>query len=81
MMASWLAEAEPATARANRAGGTSPGTNACSAGSSKARAVPMTRTMAKITGSLSQPPALPAASAAAAKASASWQARTTARRS
>ena len=68
MTAVCCAVAEAAMARGRSVIGTIPGTSAWMVGISKARAVPDTNRMASITSRLSEPRAVPTASASAASA-------------
>src|SRR5450830_636820 len=77
MIATCVADAEPATARGNSCGDTSVGNSADIVGLLKARPAPIKNTTAKITSLLSQPPMLPAASRPAAIASARMLMRAT----
>src|SRR5450830_572074 len=81
MIATCVADADPATARGNRDGGIKVGSMADIVGLLNALPAPITKTIAKIASLFSQPPMLPAARRPAAMASTRILKRATWRRS
>ena len=73
MVASWVVEAAAATARGNKAAGTTAGNRVCWVGDSNARPTPNTNTAARMNSRVTQPETDPIANAAAARPSSAWQ--------
>ena len=73
MVASWVVEADAATARGNNATGTTAGNKVCWVGASNARPTPKTNTAARMNSLVTQPETEPMANAAAARPSSAWQ--------
>ena len=73
MVASWVVEAEAATARGNNDAGTTDGSNVDCVGASNARPTPNTNTAARMNSLVTQPATEPTASAATARPSTVWQ--------